>query len=286
LPPPVENPYYDLIVRLPDQHLAAEVPVGIVSKRYHLVQHAELVDGVVAGLKTAKLPWESLPTDVRITDLGSRLHFTVHLPERFRAAIGHDDLDLTIECLNSVERSWAFRVGMGWIRLVCCNGLFVGRVTATMRHLHVETLRVEDIPGLVARGFVAAEADAGRWRARAETTVSMAALETWADATVTEKWGVLAAARTLHIVRTGHDGRFPTLAEKAPATRRTMVSTDPVPGSAPPNDNAFRVGQILAWLANSLGEWGGRLERRRQVTELLAPLVRAAGHPRARITCA
>jgi len=284
LPPRVENPYYDLIVRLPDQHLAAEVPVGIVSKRYRLVQHAELVEGVVAGLKAAKLSWASFPTDVRITELGTRLHFTVHLPERFRAPVGKDGLDLTIECLNSVDRSWAFRVGMGWIRLVCGNGLFVGRVTATMRHPHVETLRVEHIPDLVVRGFAAAEADAGWWRARAQAAVSSTALESWADAAVTKRWGVLAAARTLHIARTGHDGRFQTLAENAPASRRTMVSTDPVPGSAPPNDNVFRVGQILAWLANSLGEWGGRLERRRQVPELLAPLVRAAGHPRAYTT--
>ena len=280
LPPPVENPYHDLIVRLPGQHDLTEMPLGIVSKRYRLVQHAALVNGVVAGLETAKISWESLPTDVRITELGSRLHFTVHLPETFRAPVGDDSLDLTIECLNSVDRSWAFRVGMGWIRLACGNGLFVGRVTATMRRPHVETLHVEQIPSLIARGFAAAEVDAARWSARAQTTVSRAALESWADTVITNKWGVRAAARTLHIAQTGYDGRFCTPTETAPASRRAMVPTNAVPGSTPPNDNIFRVGQILAWLANSLGEWGGRLERRRQVPELLAPLVRAVGHTR------
>ncbi len=68
-----------------------------------LVQHSELLDCVVAGLKAKKLPWEELPTEVRITELGSRLHFTIHLPETYGAAIKDDDiLDLTIECLNSV----------------------------------------------------------------------------------------------------------------------------------------------------------------------------------------
>jgi len=152
LPPQVENPYYDLVVRVPDQQIRSEVPVGLVSKRYRLVQHHELVEGVVNGLKAVKLSWDSLRTDVRITEFGSRLHVTVHLPERFRAAVGHDELDLTIERLNSVDRSWAFRVGMGWIRLVCGNGLFVGRVTATMRRAHVESLRVGHVPGLIARG--------------------------------------------------------------------------------------------------------------------------------------
>ena len=284
VPVNADNPHYDVVVRVPDDAMKTEVPLGIVSKRYRLVQHGELLAGVILGLKAAHVPWEPLETDVRITEFGSRLHFTVHLPEKFRAPIEDDGLDLTIECLNSVDRSRAFRVGMGWIRLVCGNGLFVGRVTATMRHPHVETLRIEHVPGLVARGFAAAEAGAGQWRARAQTAVNMEVLERWADHVVTKRWGVLAAARTLHIARTGWDGRFSDLMEKASASQRAMEPTTTVPGSQPPNDNVFRVGQILAWLANALGEWGGRLERRRQVPELLAPLVRAAGHPRARTT--
>jgi hypothetical protein len=63
--------------------------------------------------------------------------------------------------------------------------------------------------------------------------------------------------------------------EQAPASRRAMMDTAAVPGSQPPNEDVFRVGQILAWLANSPGEWGARLDRRRQVQELLAPLMRA-----------
>jgi len=117
-------------------------------------------------------------------------------------------------------------------------------------------------------------------------TVASDAMEKWVDGVVTKKWGVFAAARALHIATTGYDGRLRELAEKGPASRRPMVSTEAVPGSQPPNDNVFRLGQILAWLANSLGEWGGRLERRRQVPELLAPLVRAAGRLRAPIMLA
>jgi hypothetical protein len=268
------NPYYDVIVRRPDTAVSYEVPLGVVSKRYRLVQHGELLDGVIQGLRSARVAWESLETDVRVTDLGSRLHFTVHLPEAFRAPIEEDQLDLTIECLNSVDRSWAFRVGMGWIRLVCGNGLFVGRVTATLRHPHIETLHVDRVPALVANGFKAAEADAAQWRTRAHLTATTEALDRWADRVVAQKWGVLAAARALHIIRTGADGCFSDPREKAPPSRRAMVSVDAVPGSEPPNDNVYRVGQILAWLANDLGEWGARLERRRQVPELLAPLVR------------
>jgi hypothetical protein len=272
---PTANPHYDVMVRVADQHLNA-VPLGIVSKRYCLVQHAELLEGVVAGLKAAKLPWETLETEVRITKLGGRLHFTVHLPQTFRVLVGRDMLDLTIECLNSVDRSRAFRVGMGWIRQVCGNGLFVGRVTASMRRPHVETLRLKDVPGLVTKGFKAAALDSAQWQKRAAMKVSAGALRVWTDTIVAKKWGVLAAARTFHITRTGYDGCLAVVSETGAASRRTMLRTDQVPGSELPNDNMFRVGQVLAWVANSPTEWGARLERRQQVPELLEPLIRLA----------
>src|SRR5687768_12742982 len=41
---PAENPYHDLIVRVPRDPNQVEIPVGLVSKRYRLVQHSELLD--------------------------------------------------------------------------------------------------------------------------------------------------------------------------------------------------------------------------------------------------
>ncbi len=275
---PAANPYYDVIVRLPDDRIRTEVPVGIVSKKYRLVQHAELVDGVIAGLEAADVQWESLPTTVRLTDLGSRLHFTVHLPKEFRAEIGDDRLDLTIECLNSVERSRSLRVGMGWIRHICGNGLFIGRVTASLRRAHVWPLDVEDVPRLVAGGFQAAKIDEHRWQVRAQTEISNTALERWVDSTLVKRWGVVAATRALHIAQTGYDARPADARDDAPASRRRVVRTDRVPGSDPPNANVFRIGQILAWLADRPGEWGARLERRHQISQLLAPLRRATSN--------
>jgi hypothetical protein len=69
-----------------------------------------------------------------------------------------------------------------------------------------------------------------------------------------------------------------------------MVRGQLVPGSEPPmvrgqpvagqrdtkRQPVLGVGQILAWLANQLGERGGRLERVSQVPELLTPLARVA----------
>jgi len=79
------------------------------------------------------------------------------------------ELALTIECFNSVDRSWAFRVCMGWFRVACSNGLFVGRDTAWLRRPHVDSLDLDAVPQLVTEGFGAAKADAARWQGTGAT---------------------------------------------------------------------------------------------------------------------
>ena len=96
----------DAIVRLPGCGIDGDVPLGIVSKRYRLVQYAELIDQVGAALAACVLAdWKSFETNVWHTDLGSRAHLSIHLPPKFRLRIGDAELDLTVECFNSVERA-------------------------------------------------------------------------------------------------------------------------------------------------------------------------------------
>ena len=108
-----DNPYLDTIVRLPmEAFFDVDIPLGIVSKRYGLVQYAELeIERVGAGLAALKLGnWQSFETNVWHTDLGSRAHFSIHLLRQSSSFVSADaDLDLTVECFNSVERSWALR---------------------------------------------------------------------------------------------------------------------------------------------------------------------------------
>jgi hypothetical protein len=272
-----ENPYFDTIVRLPSGHIDGDIPLGIVSKRYRLVQYAELIERVGAGLAALDLgDWQSFETHVWHTDLGSRAHLSIHLPPRFRLRIGDADLDLTVECFNSVERSWALRVGMGWIRGICGNGLFIGNVTASIRRSHAAGLSVEDIPAVIGRGLTVAQTEAMLWQTRSRMTVPSAELTEWVDTTLSKKWGVVTAARALHIIRTGQDAAMLDRAEKSRASERSVVAGHPVPGSRPQNEDVFRIAQVLSWLANRPREWGSALERRRQIPALVRPLTRVA----------
>jgi hypothetical protein len=49
-PPETVNPFYQVIVRLPTEDESAEVPVGLVSRNYQLVQHHEILQRAASSL--------------------------------------------------------------------------------------------------------------------------------------------------------------------------------------------------------------------------------------------
>jgi hypothetical protein len=49
-PPETINPFYEVIVRLPTEDESAEVPVGLVSRNYQLVQHHEILQRAASSL--------------------------------------------------------------------------------------------------------------------------------------------------------------------------------------------------------------------------------------------
>ena len=44
------NPYYEVIVRLPTDEEPTEIPVGLVSRNYQLIQHHEILQRAAALL--------------------------------------------------------------------------------------------------------------------------------------------------------------------------------------------------------------------------------------------
>ena len=151
-----DNPYLDTIVRLPScgigsRHTARYCLETLSARAVCRGTHRSSgcrsrrartwrTGNTICDERLAYGPWEPRT-------------LSIHLPPKFRLHIGDAELDLTIECFNSVERSWALRVAMGWIRGICGNGLFFGNVTASIRRSHAAGLSVEDIPAVIGRGF-------------------------------------------------------------------------------------------------------------------------------------
>ena len=270
------NPHLDVIVRNPDDFLPVPVPVATVSTRYALVQHRDAMDAVAHALARRKIPPDDLPVDVTTSEFGSRLACSVRLPDTFDfAETDGTRMALTIECFNSVDGSTAFRVLAGWFRFICSNGLIIGNTKLDFRRAHRPSLELGRVEWALERGLRAADLERKRFERWQEREVPWPQVTQWADRTVAEEWGVLAAARLLHIARTGHDARFATARWRGPLSQRPMVPGASVPGSAPPANTVYKVSQILAWLAGQTREVAARIERRSQVVPLVRPLARA-----------
>jgi hypothetical protein len=273
LPRPVPgNRYYDAIVRLPVPADERPVPVGLVSKSYSLVQHRDLALVLVRTLERLQIDPGRVKADVRMTEYGSRLDMELTLPGRGLDVDGRGRMDLTIRCFNSVDRSLPLRILIGWFRLVCSNGLVLGRSLARLRRLHDVSLSLDVVPETVDAVLAAAPEDEALLQRWHDLEVSEQRLRAWAESVVTRAWGKVAGLRLLHIARTGWDARLARPGRPTGRGGDEMVRTVLVPGSEPPNHNAFAIAQILAWIAKERREVGSRLEHQGAIPWLMASL--------------
>jgi hypothetical protein len=153
------NRLRDLIVR-PSVIGAGPVPVGVVSKQYVLVQHADAIKAVTAQIEKAGIDPEAVPARLLISEYGTRMAVRATLPEQH--SVVPDDghrMALTFECFNSVDGSVPLFAAVGWFRFVCSNGLVVGTATARVRQKHSPPLNIGEISAVLADGVIAATRD-------------------------------------------------------------------------------------------------------------------------------
>src|SRR6478735_317586 len=173
------NARLDMIVRS-TAHGAVPAPIGVVSKRYVLVQHAS----VIAALENALRAEDVEPPDLRcrltLSESGARMRIRVELPERFAfsAPDGHA-MALTFECFNSVDRTVPLFALLGWFRFVCSNGLVVGTTHASLRHHHRPPLRIDALEPVLSAGLAAAACDRERLTESTRSCVSDDGLRRW-----------------------------------------------------------------------------------------------------------
>jgi len=99
--------------------------LGIVTRKYQMIEHQEAVSFVHGVLKEMKLEPEE-PKTILLNE-GARMTYTLTLPsERFYPGGDKKDLfDPTITILNSYDRTRSYGLLLGVKRLICSNGAFV-----------------------------------------------------------------------------------------------------------------------------------------------------------------
>ena len=281
------NEYLDVIVR---RHDAARsdtaVPVGVVSKTYCLLPHAEVADALRAALDDIGVHPREMQAEAHLSLYGARMALFARLPRRFDIDPGDGHpMALRVLCLNSVDASSPLRILLGWYRFVCANGLVVGTTREEFRLVHREGMLSSPLPpagegpgvraglaGLLADGLALAQREQqtlGYWTA---LRIPVERYAPFADGILAPAWGALAAARFLHIATTGHDAQFAYPFERGAPSAKTMSPTRRVPGGPAQARTAWDACQALSWIAKERRDAHERVGRMMEIPGLMQEL--------------
>ena len=271
------NPLYDTIVRIPHNNEEPDtplIPVGIVSPKYVLLQHQELVDEVINVITKLGIDPARVKAEMDLTQYGERMRLGLIFPREYNINIREKDkMGLRLECFNSVDGSMKFMAVIGWLRFVCSNGLIIGVAKTDCRRRHNQGMEINEIIEVLRDGIAAATKEKKAYTEWMNHKIAETDLRCWVDGFLAKKWGVKAAARTWHITQTGHDVVLDKPFEKGAPTEKSVCVGDKVPGTILPGDTAYAVAQTLAWLAKERRDLQEQLEWKQQILGLMQPLL-------------
>lgn len=107
-------------------------PIGVVSNKYALVRHEEVVKGFRKAL--GKLDYEEKISTIKN---GSRLFVTYKIPSIKVEVQKGDFVALQFVAKNSYDGSRSFSMVLGAFRLVCSNGMVIGKELFSFSQKHV-----------------------------------------------------------------------------------------------------------------------------------------------------
>lgn len=266
------NQFYNQVVRLPTPDDPDEVPVGIVSNSYQLIQHADLIQWTRTALRDAGVAEDIAQGTLYISTYGERMKLWIALNGlEFDPGDGHP-LRTLISCQNSVEGSCALSIKVIQVREVCENGMVSG-IGEEIRKLHLgkgleEKATLQKLKSMITN-ISAEHAVYTRWL---QTKVSASQLEAWCDETVAKTWGNREAARVASICRNGYDGKVLPLNDKPPSRWQVGWETI-VPGANAPVENAYHAAQAISWVASRAHDLEVRDKRLADIPMLVDKLI-------------
>jgi hypothetical protein len=270
------NPYYEVIVLLPTDENPSEIPVGLVSRNYQLVQHHEVLQRAASMLASTGINLEKVEVKLCLTIHGERMALGLVFPKdseyTFEVSKG-DIMAMYLEFINSVDGMLRLTLRVSWLRLICTNGLTVREVLWDYSRLHIgaEILKeFEDYLPAAIQSVVAYKTLFQQWM---RTKVTDEAYEDWIETTVRQTWGLKAAVRAYHIGRRGVDVQIDKMRRRVPVKAIPVTDKAAVVGALMGSLNIFAISQMLTWLAGDRGEFQEQLNWKIQVFEMLTKLV-------------
>jgi len=273
----VINPNLNTVVQTPANQNEMEMPIGVVSKKYKLIQHYEVFDVAVNAMRGIGIDTELVEAKLTITEFGERMALSFLFPEdesySFSIDENGDNMRLRLQCFNSVEGSARFIAFLELYRLVCSNGLMVGIAKLDFRKRHCIGWEIDDIGEVLSVGLSVITEEVELYRDWQKKKPAPESIRQWVDGPLADEWGVKLAARAFHIIGSGRDAEFAKPFERGWPSEKTMEPTCKVPGISEEAHNAFDISQVLSWLTNQTRDVQQQVDRMRDIPNLMDSLL-------------
>ncbi|MFC1584677.1 DUF932 domain-containing protein [Fibrobacterota bacterium] len=267
------NKHYQCIVKLPLTEKEKEVPVGIVSNQYKLVQHSKVLNTALEAIEQAGISHNQMLAYLRLSSYGERMALSLQLPPALNyAPTGDSPMALRLDCCNSVDGSTRFTAYLSWYRFSCKNSMALGIMETKIRRIHNVNLDVQDLGKVLQEGLINAESEKilfDKWR---DIKIDTSQLSAWVNGEVRRKWGIKSAVRAYHIAKKGRDVNLMPPFEKGLPTEKKVKYGRPVAGIPAPAGDAFALSQVIAWLASHRREVQEEIDRIHDIPELMRDL--------------
>ena len=224
-----------------------------------MLQHRDLADELLDAIQAAGLDMDSMSACVKMNEYCARMSCDIMMPDfTYDPGDGYP-LSLRLRLRNSVDGMSSFGISISWLRLICTNGMAELTHEDAYSGIHIGTIEPNELRNFLLTRIPANIKQLELFRSWIDSPVDQVKLENWAEDEVRPRWGHTAAARALHICRTGYDGRVEIKrAEAVGPVGELQVSSDiKVPGSGAPVANVYHAYQALTWIS----------ERRRRIED-------------------
>ena len=303
------NPHLYVIIRdkleennqellLPNED-QVRIPIGVVSEKYRLVQHYELLNVLERALRGCGFDADSFRARLWLTEFGERMWISFILAPSKYMDFCPNDLDgvpgeLTLNAINSVDKTTALTINLSWHRLVCKNGMILKNDIVDLKRKHTGRLDSDIFEHYLQRYFSREvfELEIAKIMSWYTTKVaikdsvdakpSSGSIEHWLEYAVSKKWGIHAAARAYHIAKTGLDAEFFAKPNKSSKKKKVrfnelrlkLGSETDVPGAYAPVRNAYDISQVLSWIATQQQTLQLRLKWMQDIPALMRALLK------------
>ena len=267
------NPNLLKVIRKETKSDPRRIPVAVVSKRYALIQHKEIVRNLQEAIFKAGFNVVDLNASLYLSQFGERMFLTVSIPGfDFHPGDGHT-IGFQMECQNSVDKSCSLKIRTNWLRLECTNGLVVRKEDVLKKVHNVDFISSRKINDYLSKKLAEAPGEATIIRKWEKIPVNTSDFRNWIEKSIRKSWGVNRAARVYFIATTGYDGELGDGRHKEKIHNRVFNYEEYVPGSTKPLQNLFQVNQALSWVASRERNLEDRLEKLEEIPGLMQKLI-------------